>query len=84
MSNKKFLLPKISLPKLERELASKCLLSGAFLAAITVSCALLLSGTNTLLSALVREENTASVTDLSESDLANTDIPSSQEEVSVK
>lgn len=84
MSDKKFTLPKISLPKPDKETVKKASVSGAILAAVTVSCALLLSGTNTLLSALVGEENSPVVTDTAENSVENTVMPSTTEEVAVK
>lgn len=80
MSDKKFTLPKLSLPKPDKEAVKKASVSGAALAAVAVSCALLLSGANTLLSALIGDESTPPVTDIAE----NTAVPSPEEEVAVK
>lgn len=80
MSDKKFTLPKISFPKPDKAAVKKVSLSGAALAAVAVSCALLLSGANTLLSALIGDENTPAV---AENGVGNTAMPS-PEEVAVK
>ena len=84
MSDKKFTFPKISLPKPDKETVKKASVSGAILVAVAVSCALVLSGTNALLSALVGDENTPAVTDTAESNTENTVMPSATEEVAVK
>ena len=80
MNDKKFTLPKLSLPKPDKAAVKKASLSGAALAAVAVSCALLLSGANTLLSALIGDENTPAV---AENGAGNTAMPS-PEEVAVK
>lgn len=80
MSDKKFTLPKLSFPKPDKAAVKKASLSGAALAAVAVSCALLLSGANTLLSALIEDENTPAV---AENGAGNTAMPS-PEEVAVK
>ncbi len=84
MSDKKFALPKISLPKPDKETVKKASVSGAILAAVAVSCALLLSGTNTLLSAIVGEESTPAVTDTTGNGAETTAMPSPEEEVAAK
>ncbi len=84
MSDKKITLPKISLPRPDKETVKKASVSGAVLAAVAVSCALLLSGTNTLLSALVGEEIPPAVIDTAESGAENAALPSPEEEVTVK
>lgn len=81
MSDKKFTLPKLSFPKPDKAAVKKASLSGAALAAVAVSCALLLSGANTLLSALIGDENTPAV---AENGAENTVMPSPEEEVAVK
>ncbi len=84
MSDKKFTLPKLSFPKPDKAAVKKASLSGAALAAVAVSCALLLSGANTLLSALIGDENTPAVADTAENGAENTVMPSPEEEVAVK
>ncbi len=84
MSDKKITLPKISLPKPDKETIKKASVSGAMLAAVAVSCALLLCGTNMLLSALVGEERTPAITDTAQSGAENAAMPSTTEEVAVK
>lgn len=84
MRDKKITLPKISLPKPDKETVKKASVSGAVLAAVAVSCALLLSGTNTLLSALVGEESSPAVSNTAENGAENAAMPSPEEEVAVK
>lgn len=80
MSDKKFALPKISLPKPDKETVKKASVSGAVLAAVAVSCALLLCGTNLLLSAFTGDENSPGIINSGE----NTAMPSPEQEVAVK
>ncbi len=84
MSDKKITLPKIFLPKPDKETVKKASVSGAILAAVAVSCALLLSGTNTLLSAIIGEESTHSVTHTAGNDAETTAMLSPEQEVAVK
>ncbi len=84
MSDKKITLPKISLPKPDKETVKKASCSGAILAAVAFSCALLLSGTNTLISGLSGNENPPAVADTAENSAEAAAMPSSDEEVAVK
>ena len=84
MSDKKITLPKISLPKPDKETVKKASLSGAILAAIVFSCALLLSGTNTLISALSGNENPPAAAVSAGNGTEVTAMPSSDVEVTVK
>lgn len=84
MSDKKFTLPRLSLPKPDKAAVKKVWVSGAALAAVAVSCALLLSGANTLLPALIGDENIPPVADTAENGAEGTAVPSPEEEVAVK
>ena len=84
MSEKKFALPKISFPKPDKEAVKKASVCGATLAAVAVSCALVLSGTNTLLSALVGDEAPPAASDSSDNSAVGAAIPSVSEEVAAK
>lgn len=84
MSDKKFTLPRLSLPKPDKEALKKAGVSGAVLAAVAVSCALLLSGANTLLSAFIGDEAPPPVADAAENSAEGTAVPSTEEEAAVK
>ena len=84
MSDKKFAFPKISLPELNKEIRKKALVCGAAFAAVTVTCALLLSGVNALLTAVTGEISAPAVSDAAENIAESAAASSSQEEVAVK
>ncbi|MBQ8004513.1 MAG: hypothetical protein IJ299_05425 [Oscillospiraceae bacterium] len=84
MSDKKLNLPKISLPNITPEKRREALLSGAAIAAVCASCAILLSGINLLFGTVLKSDDAPSasgeVTQIEE----NTVMPSDGEGAEVK